>query len=575
MGQIKNIKLHIVTDIKRQTTQHLHAYQKLQLEVARYQYLIMDRGSFGFVNNYRGNNFNPNFRDRADRSDRRYDDFYADRNRGPPGGQNRTGGRYNSNKPWNNRRGGGPPRVGDKRRNDMGHNKYTPSKKKGRDSPSKDKEDKDETKVIEEIPDIPDEEVVVPDSLMDSVETLRMRSEIERNAADEDVQKLVVFCFTGKGYQCRSCGLLLTKESSFVSHLTGKSHVMNVIDARTAKKYQEVRDILDIDLTPDDWFEKNDAARAIIMKQSKMHMKAEREQKAKAEANFNKTPSNFFDFNMELRKSVIKKEEKVVITSLVESTVEVSDFTGERFFGCEFVRAVTGFHCRLCSINIREAKGVLPHIDSRQHKNNYSAYIKRNPEYEKSQKEQSQELFDVMSQHDAASIVLAESTNVEKSHFLKELDHELVRIPTIMNPELKKKEKEEKEKKEKEEKEKAEKEAKEKEEAEAAAKAEEEKEGEDEESEEKEAEGEEEEEESEEKPEEEEAEDEEATEEAEEEATEEAEEEATEEAEEEANEENSDDEEEKESEETAEVADEEAEAEEADEEEAMEAEAEE
>merc|ERR1719354_326612 len=217
------------------------------------------------------------------------------------------------------------------------------------------------------------------------------------------------------------------------------------------------------------------------MKQSKMHMKAEREQKAKAEANFNKTPSNFFDFNMELRKSVIKKEEKVVITSLVESTVEVSDFTGERFFGCEFVRAVTGFHCRLCSINIRKAKGVLPHIDSRQHKNNYSAYIKRNPEYEKSQKEQSQELYDVMSEHEGKSIVLAESTDVGKSHFLKELDNELVRIPTIMNPELKKKEKEEKERKEKEEKEKAEKEAKEKEEAEAAAKAEEEKEGEEEE----------------------------------------------------------------------------------------------
>merc|ERR1719354_1510751 len=186
------------------------------------------------------------------------------------------------------------------------------------------------------------------------------------------------------------------------------------------------------------------------MKQSKMHMKAEREQKAKAEANFNKTPSNFFDFNMELRKSVIKKEEKVVITSLVESTVEVSDFTGERFFGCEFVRAVTGFHCRLCSINIREAKGVIPHIDSRQHKNNYSAYIKRNSDYESSQKEQSQDLYDVMSEHEGKSIVLAESTDVGKSHFLATLDKNLVRIPTVMNPELKKKEKDDKEENEEE-----------------------------------------------------------------------------------------------------------------------------
>lgn len=447
----------------------------------------MDRG-FNFLNtSYRGANYNPNFRDRADRSDRRYDDFYADRSRGPPG-PNRTRGGYNNSQPWNNnRRGGKPPRVGDKRRNDVGH-KFSPSKKKGRESPKKDKEDKDEVKVVEEVPDIPDDEVVVPDSLMDSVETLRQRKDVERNAADEDMQKLAVFCFTGKGYHCKSCGLLLTKESSFLSHVNGKNHVMNVIDARTAKKYQEVRDILDIDLTPDDWFEKNDAARAIIMKQSKMHMKAQQEVKAKEEANFNKTPSNFFNFNMELRKSVIKKEEKVVITSLVESTVEVSDFTGERFFGCEFVRAVTGFHCRLCSINIREAKGVIPHIDSRQHKNNYSAYIKRNADYESSQKEQSQDLYDVMSEHEGKSIVLAESTDVGNSAFLATLDENLVRIPTVMNPELKKKEKEEKERKEKEEKEKAEKEAKEKEEAEAAAAAEEEKEGEEEKEEEKEGE---------------------------------------------------------------------------------------
>merc|ERR1712126_230642 len=149
------------------------------------------------------------------------------------------------------------------------------------------------------------------------------------------------------------------------------------------------------------------------------------------------------------------------ITSLVESTVEVSDFTGERFFGWEFVRAATGFHCRLCSINIREAKGDIPHIDSRQHKNNYSAYIKRNSDYESSQKEQSQDLYDVMSEHEGKSIVLAESTDVGNSHFLSVLDKELVRIPTVMNPVLKKKEKEEKERKEKEEKEKAEKEAKE------------------------------------------------------------------------------------------------------------------
>jgi len=455
----------------------------------------MDRG-FNFLfqgnrSNFGGGHNGPNFRERADRSDRRYDDFYADRNRvGPPGPNRNTGGGVRRSGDWNRqpryqggnnkfRRGSGGPRPGDKRKSDTtpsGFNKtgrkFSPAPKKkstgsttSKDSPKKEKEEPK----IEEI-DIPDDEVVVPDSLMDSVEKLRQRKEVERNVADEDVQKLLVFCFTGKGYQCKTCGLLLMKESAFLSHLMGKSHVMNVIDARTAKKYQEIRDILEIDLTPDDWFEKNDNARAIIMKQSKLHMKTQLEIKMREEANYNKTPSNFFNFNMELRKSVTKKEDKVVMTSLVESTVEVKDFTGEKFFGCEFVRAVTGFHCRLCSINIREAKGVIPHVDSRQHKNNYAAYVRKNPDYEKTQKEQNQDLYDIMTQHEAKSVVLAESPNVDASHFLSLLNPELVRIPSVMNPELKKEKEKEKEQKEKEAAEKEKKEKEKKDESDAASK---------------------------------------------------------------------------------------------------------
>ena len=510
--------------------------------------LAMDRG-FNFLfqgnrNNFGGQN-EPNFRERTDHNDRRYDDFYnGDRNNMNRPGQNHGGGvggmrggdwigapqqggffnqaapvaapggmngpmlsaiqqqnilnalmstqtakgllapqnqnmgqqnrqqRYNQG--GNNRfrrgggggvgpRGGGPrgggtrgggfggARPGEKRKNEVaqsGFNKQgrrfqqqaSVTKKKTTASAQQPKVEEEAPKV-EEI-DIPDDEVVVPDVLIESVDKLRERDEVKRNVADEDVEKLLVFCFNGKGYQCKTCGLLLMKESAFSSHLMGKSHVMKVIDARTAKTYQETRDILEIDLT-EDWFEKSEIAHSIILKQSKLHMKNEREIKAREAANYNKTPSNFFKFNMELRKSVVKKESEVVITSLVESTVEVKDFTGEKFFGCEFVRAVTGFHCRLCSINIREAKGVIPHIDSKQHKNNYASYVTKNPEYEKTQNEQNQDLFDIMSQHEDKSVVLAESANVEGSQFLSLLDSELVRIPSVMNPELtKNKEKE-------------------------------------------------------------------------------------------------------------------------------------
>jgi len=490
----------------------------------------MDRG-FNLLFQGNRNNFagqsGPNFRERADQSDRRYDDFYNNANnnmnqqnrfvgnnaggpmqnhggnwnngpnqmgfpnQGGPGqggmngpmlnalqqqnlinalmstqggkgllaqNQNQNMGQQNrqrfqnrfasgtNNRDMNRDRRGARP--GDKRKNSQqstfnkqGRKQIPPKAKVASTDSSKDEQEQLKIPEIE----IPDDEVIVPESVMESVEKLRNRSEIERNVADEDVEKIKVFSYTGKGYQCKTCGTLTMKDTAFAEHLMNKNHVMKVIDARTAKKYQEVRDILDIDLTSDDWFINSAVARTIIIKQSKVHMKAERELKAREAANFNKTPSNFFNFNMELRKSVVKKDEEVIITSLVESNVAVKDFTGEKFFGCEFVRAVTGFHCRLCSINIREAKGVIPHIDSKLHKTNYAAYTRKNPEYEKTQKEQNQDLFDIMSQHDGKSVVLAESANVEGSQFLTLLDSELVRIPSVMKPDTKKDKKEEKE----------------------------------------------------------------------------------------------------------------------------------
>ena len=73
------------------------------------------------------------------------------------------------------------------------------------DDPSKGKK--------EQTPDIPDDQVEIPDQLMDNVEKLRQRKDVERNVADEDIDKLVVFCYNGKGYDCLTCGYMLLKDS--------------------------------------------------------------------------------------------------------------------------------------------------------------------------------------------------------------------------------------------------------------------------------------------------------------------------------------------------------------------------
>ena len=127
---------------------------------------------------------------------------------------------------------------------------------------------------------------------------------------------------------------------------------MNVIESRAAKKYQEVRDVLDIDLNPDDWYEKSEKAQAIILKQSKLYMKAQRDTIQKELENYNKNPKNFYSVNMETRKSALKKEDTVIITSLVEATIEVKEFAKNRFFGMSLISLESfQYYCNSKSIN--------------------------------------------------------------------------------------------------------------------------------------------------------------------------------------------------------------------------------
>lgn len=120
---------------------------------------------------------------------------------------------------------------------------------------------------------------------------------------------------------------------AFRNHLMAKGHVMNVIDARSAKKYKETREILDIDLQPDGWYEKSDKARTIILKQAKLIMKMEIEKKKRDLENFNKDPKNFFAVKMSSRKTATMEGDTVRITSFVQSTIDVKEFSNDRFFG--------------------------------------------------------------------------------------------------------------------------------------------------------------------------------------------------------------------------------------------------
>eukprot|EP00111_Clytia_hemisphaerica_P018374 TCONS_00054328-protein len=458
----------------------------------------MDRG---LGNYYRGNSGN------ARRDDRRYDDFY-DRDRRGGSGNFRGGGGRNSRGGGgrdrgffgnqgnhgggqnviaalqlqqnqnllsayirNNSRGGknfqgarssgynnsGGFRPGDKRRQDQqpsGANKKSKNDTR-RDnrrsssttkSGSQTKKDSKKDEPKEDEIDIPDDQVEIPDHLMDNVEKLRQRADMERNVADEDIDKLVVFCYNGKGYDCLTCGFMLMKDHAFKNHLMSKSHVMNVIDARSDKKYQPTRDLLDIDIASDGWFEKSDIARKVIYKQAKVMMKAEMDLKKRELESFNRDPSNFFSVNMASKKCATMTGDTVRITSIVESTIDVKEFSTDRFFGCEFVKSVASFQCRLCDIKIHNASEVLPHIDSRVHRNKYQMHLRRQPDYEKKQKDQNKDLGLILQEHEGQAVLLSETNTKSETEddednqgktLLEEIDTILVRVPEILNPPVK------------------------------------------------------------------------------------------------------------------------------------------
>jgi len=326
--------------------------------------------------------------------------------------------------------------------------------------------------VIIDEPDIPDEDVEIPDSLMDGVEKLRQRETTDRNSADEDIEKLCVFFYTGKGYKCDSCGgTFFSKEAAFKEHLKQKSHVLKVIDARDGKgeKYKPTRDILDIKVDDDSWFENSELAQSLLRGQAKALMRAQRELEAREKMNYNKNPANFFKCEYSARKTALKKEDKIVFSHLFETTMFVNEFAGDRFFGCEFVKAECGFNCRLCNLYIKDANNVVGHIDSRSHRTQYQNFLKKNPEYEKKQKKQNGELAEALAQEEDKYVILNETKRPGEKVFLDHAEQMCVRIPDLL---VSKEEEEAKKRKEEEEKAAAEaKEADEKKKAEEEAAA--------------------------------------------------------------------------------------------------------
>ena len=61
----------------------------------------------------------------------------------------------------------------------------------------------EEAKEIEDL-----ESIEIPQELIDKIEELRKRTKIDRNIADQDVDKLSAFHFDGQNYKCELCKIV-------------------------------------------------------------------------------------------------------------------------------------------------------------------------------------------------------------------------------------------------------------------------------------------------------------------------------------------------------------------------------
>eukprot|EP00112_Aurelia_sp_Birch-Aquarium-sp1_P007407 Seg1807.2 transcript_id=Seg1807.2/GoldUCD/mRNA.D3Y31 product="hypothetical protein" protein_id=Seg1807.2/GoldUCD/D3Y31 len=276
------------------------------------------------------------------------------------------------------------------------------------------------------------ESIEIPQDLLDKVEELRKRTKIDRNIADQDVDKLSTFHYDGQSYKCTLCKVYAGKYKSIKQHFMGKRHSLNVIEARQAGNDVD-RDIMDIVLHPESWLELNPVAKTILKKQTIGYLEAKRKEE---EAHKVKHPEMYITYRMDTRKSALKTEDAVIIRHVCESVVAIKDFAGDKqLFGCEFIKASSGFDCRLCGEFLHTGTSVVDHIRTMQHIAAYQKHLDEHNNYHDKIVQRNKDISRVLEQHDGKEVILFEAfeeetenqQNIEKRYVNKE-DPEFVRI---------------------------------------------------------------------------------------------------------------------------------------------------
>lgn len=279
------------------------------------------------------------------------------------------------------------------------------------------------------------EDIEVPQELIDKVEELRKRTKIDRNIADQDVDKLATFHFDGENYKCELCKVMAFSYKGIKQHFMGKKHSFNVVEARQAGNDVD-RNIMDIMLHPENWLELNPCAVTILKRQTIGFLEAKKREEEEYKI---KHPENYVVYRMDTRKSAMKKDDSVVIRHVCESIVAIKDFAGEKqLFGCEFIKAASGFDCRLCNEVLHSGTAVVDHIRTEKHIASYQRYLDEHSGYHEDIVRRNKDIANVLDHEVGKEVILYEAFEEESEEqqelekkCIKKDDDEFIRIKSI------------------------------------------------------------------------------------------------------------------------------------------------
>lgn len=231
------------------------------------------------------------------------------------------------------------------------------------------------------------------------------------NFIGEDVDSLMISLYDRKRnkYICQECKIICNLPMSFHKHLLGKRHARTVLESQ-GKEFEETKfRNFSQGITPID---KSGTEEETTANESDDREKASGGEVPSPSAVH--TPG--FDLNLDFvkytcntRKTAMKEGDIITISSVTQSRVQIEGFTsGRNMLGCEFVKAVSGFNCRLCKAFIRCGNDVITHIKGKKHQKNYQTYVQEHPQYEEHQLARNKELEQVLEPKEGEEVVLYE-----------------------------------------------------------------------------------------------------------------------------------------------------------------------